>query len=185
MEKPISIKRDITEVEETAESIFLPPIPVSLLGLSEETYLHEVYRDRHGRIINYSQMLKDAEGGDEKISVHHFTAVPWKIRLRYEGKYTNAIFENLHTDEVRRYIVMGKISHFVMLDNEMYALCTKDTILLLVRCSTGEREIVCRGFVSGISKPYIASTYAVVPYFAPGSHCYFTIIYTTEEAPLA
>lgn len=124
------------EASETDELITLPPCPP---GLNEGEYLNNLYRDRHLVVRSLLPKLREREK-DHFSSLYHFQGVPWKLKERREGAFTNLIFKNLHTDVTRRYIIRGERLDCFMLEGEIFTSVETglDGNTKIIRCSSGK-----------------------------------------------
>lgn len=91
-------------------------------------------------------LYRNLQGGIEiGEDVIHFASTPWSFNA-YEGEYySNVLFRNLHTSELRRYILEGytKNSKFFMLHDEIYFTRRSDDPRYdeIVHCSSN--TVVC------------------------------------------
>lgn len=121
------------EASETDDLITLPPRPP---GINEEDYISALYRDAHDTVRSYGHYFLETR--DYFRSVHHFGGIPWKVKSKLVGRYTDLIFKNLHTKKIRRHIVRGNPSEYFMLQGEIFAVDESGSETRIIRCSTNK-----------------------------------------------
>lgn len=164
--KLVVVAPDGGEASETDDLITLAP---NTFNLQLEDYTYPTYRDRNGVVKSMSHYL-NKEGKDYYRHLHHLEGVPWKVKVTQEGSFSNLIFKNLHTDEVRRYIIRGSITDCFMFQNEIFcALDSHET--RVIRCSTGEIvykdnyngfHIDCAGYVARLKDVFDQKSLVVI-----------------------
>lgn len=183
--KLVQIAPEGGSADETEDLITLKPRTNGVEGVKEEyqedeeeEYTRLIYRNRRGVVKSYLKRISDED--NELYSVVHFGTVPWKVRERREGSFTNVIFTNVNTGEVRRYIIKGKYFQYFMLQDEIFASfdVSRRNSNHIIRCSTGEVILECPGFTFFID----CATYAVrLTRGLVDDMCYANILYLTPD----
>lgn len=110
-------------------------------------YLSNMHRNRNG-IMTFNGLAYDEQLYNERMFIDHFGGVPWYVKFRHIDDVADVIFRNLHTDEVRRYIIeVDKRCIFLMLGGEFYFIRREYGLVpvnFVVSCRTG-KKVMKRG----------------------------------------
>ena len=122
------------EHHEDEETIILAP----RLEEDEENYLNDIHRDKEGVIV-CNKSVHDPDLYNEEQFVMHFAGVPWLLKKLDIAGRSNVIFRNLHTGDIRRYIVHDvDFNSFFLLGGEFYYFMRKKADCYIVQCCSGK-----------------------------------------------
>jgi hypothetical protein len=114
-------------------------------GKEVDYYLLNMYRNGEGLVVSTMGAF-DKNLYNESCSIEHFGGVPWHVKTRIIGDYTDVIFRNLHVPhDIRRYIIRAsRRCEFLMLRGEFYFLRkTSNARCKIVRCCN-DQEVLGR-----------------------------------------
>jgi hypothetical protein len=120
------------EYHEDEETITLPPQEED-----EENYFN-FHRNKDGMVVSNINCY-DPDLYNEDQLIFQFAGVPWLLKKLNITDNSNVIFRNLHTGEVRRYIVRdADIDSFFMLGGDFYYFLREGMETHIVQCRSGK-----------------------------------------------
>lgn len=155
-------------------------------GEEVDYYCLNLLRDA-GRIVVSKLDFYEPSLYNESQSITSFGGIPWLIKTRTIGDYTDAIFRNLHDNKTRRYILRGFDSDFLMLQGEFYFLrrCGKKDFTV-VQCRSGKEALYSdddEAFVLEGSFYWVTSCLDYVV-FLDGRNDVLTVMYALDAEPV-